>query len=1240
VDNAAASINVDDRTDPLERNSISKEEAAMHLRVLQKAAAATIALLCLQGMVFAQAFGSITGSVHDERGDVVPGARVTITNTGTNATRSVAASKDGVFQFKQVPPGTYDVRAEASGFKTIVQTGVAVQVATPLSLDLEFTVGAVSETVEVVSGGETINREDATIGNTFSETQIRQLPIEGRNVVDLLSLQPGVTKTDPNDGHDDQRTGAVNGARGDQSNVTLDGVDVNDQQEGLAFTSVVPVTLDSVQEFRVTTANANADSGRGSGAQVALVTKSGTNDFHGSVYEFHRNTVTTANTYFNNLSGVERPKLLRNVFGFSFGGPFIKDKFFFFVNYEGRRDAREDSVLRIVPTDTLRAGIVRYQNTNGGVTTLTPDDLQAIDAAGIGVSPVALSILQSYPHANDVTAGDGLNTAGFRFKAPVAVKNNTYIARADYHINDNNLVFWRGNLADNLADDVPQFPGDPPRFTTIDNSRGYAVGLTSLLSSNWTNVFRYGLSRQGNENAGALSSALLGFRGIDYLGGDDTTYSSARIIPTHNITDDATWVRGNHTVGFGTNLRFIRFHTTSYEHSFPLARANSSWLDATGEELTPDDLDPNFEVAYIDATIAALGLLDYALVTYNYDREGNALPIGAPVKRDFAANEYEFYVQDTWKIRPNLTLTGGLRYSLFSPPWETNGLQVAPTIPLGEWYQLRIDNAAQGIPSNAAPNITFDLAGPANDRPGYYDWDKNNFAPRVSVAWAPAYENGFWAKVFGGPDKSSVRAGFGVFYEHIGAGLANRFDRDGSVGLSTALENPAGGYDVASSPRYTSTRGLPPLPAAPPGGFPASLEPGTQAITFGLDSNIITPIDYTFDVSFSRDIGWDVVLETAYVGRFARHRLAQSDLAQPLNFRDPVSGQDWYTVAGIFADWIAQGRSKEDVPKIPYIENLYPDLAANGLTSTQRAYRLAKFLAPDWTFVQYYLDQYFPPKSGPYIYFDDQYTALGAWRSDEDTNYNALQLMLRKRFSHGLTFDVNYTYSKSIDLTSETERTEQYGSDFNTTGFIINGFDHNQNRAVSDFDTTHQINANWLWEIPVGHDRQFLNDSPGWVDQVVGGWQLTGIVRATSGFPVSVQNGRIWPTNWNISGWATPTGNIRGNTTQLPDGPNLFDNPNLAIQSFQNSRAGQSGGRNVLRGDGFFTLDFGLGKTFRLPWEGHKLQFRWEVFNATNTARFDVSTISLDITNSGTFGRYQDTLSPPRVMQFGLRYEF
>jgi hypothetical protein len=1236
----------------------------MTLRRTQRLAGIVLLAVLAQTSVWAQSFGSVNGTVTDPKGDAIGEATITLTNTGTNATRTASASEDGGFQLNQVPPGTYDVRAEAPGFKTLLQNGVEIQVNTPLTLDFVFEVGQVTETVTVTAGEEAINQTDATIGNTFGQTQIRQLPIEGRNVVDLLSLQPGVVKTDIDqesaEGYDDHRSGAVNGARSDQSNITLDGVDANDQLQGTAFLSVVPVTLDSVQEFRVVTSNANASQGRSSGAQVSLVTKSGTNEWHGSAYEFHRNTIFTANNFFNNAAGryvaddpdvlsgkasageerIPRQKLIRNVFGFSLGGPIVKDKFFFFVNFEGRRDAAEESAVRIVPTASLRQGIVSYLNTSGGVSSLTPAELTEIDPLGIGPNPLVLAYFNTLPLPNDTSDGDGLNTSAYRFKAPIKRDFKTYIARADYNINSNHLLFWRGNLADNFRDSVPQYPGGVPLYTYLDNSRGMAIGYTALLSNTVTNVFRYGFTRQGLESIAGANGPKIEFRNFEVLSTDN--YTSSRNVPVHNFTNDTSWVKGNHTLDFGANLRFIRINSNSFQNSFPYSYTNTFWLAGAGLNLTPDDLDSSFSSDYRHAAVGTLGILSYVLVTYNVDREGNIIPIGEPIKRSFGANEYEAYVQDTWKLRPNLTITGGLRYSLFSPPWETNGLQVAPTIPLAQWFEARVNAAAQGIPANqSGPDIFFDLAGPANGKKGFYDWDKNNFAPRISVAWSPGATSGWLAKLTGGPGRSSIRGGFGMFYEHIGAGLASSFDQEGAVGLSTGTTNPINGYTAETAPRFTGFGNFPAFPPPPPSGFPTGLSPGAFDIAFGLDDSIITPTNYSVDLSFARELGGGIAIEAAYIGRFSRNRLAQSDLAAPVNLVDTESGMDWFTAANILQDYIDMGVPKGQAAPIPFFENLFPGIGdAKGISSTEQAYRVSRRYAPDWATVQWILDVFNPSKFGPYAMFDNQYSAMGAWRSNEDSNYNAGQLMVRKRFAQGLQFDFSYTFSKSMDLTSETERTEGYGSDFNTTGFILNAFNPNQNRAVSDFDVTHSMNANWLWQVPVGHDRAFLNDAPGWVDALVGGWQMTGIVRATSGFPIGPANGGFWPTNWNLSGYGTALGEVRGETTRLGDGPNLFRDPELAFASFGFTRPGQTGSRNILRGDGYFTLDAGLGKEFRMPWEGHRLQFRWEVFNVTNTAKFDVATMSLSLSESSTFGRYQTTLNQPRIMQFGLRYEF
>ncbi|HXF39217.1 MAG TPA: carboxypeptidase regulatory-like domain-containing protein, partial [Blastocatellia bacterium] len=349
----------------------------------QKVVLAMIMALLCSTIVKAQDTTSLSGTVTDPQGKVLSGATVTITNSATGASRETKTGDDGSFTFSQIPPATYSIRVEATGFKINVQESVQMLVATPKTINMQLEVGNVNETVTVTGGEVHLNTSDATIGNTFSQTQIRQLPLEGRNVAGLLSLQPGVTfigNVSQDGGTTDYRNGTVNGGKSDQANVTLDGVDVNDQQTGQAFNSVLRVTLDSVQEFRVVTTNPNADQGRSSGAQISLVTKSGSNSWHGSAYEYHRNTIFSANDWFNNAAGsftpndfavlagtatagaerVPRPKLIRNVFGASFGGPVIKDRMFFFLNYEGRRDAREESVVRVVPGLDLRKGTFTF----------------------------------------------------------------------------------------------------------------------------------------------------------------------------------------------------------------------------------------------------------------------------------------------------------------------------------------------------------------------------------------------------------------------------------------------------------------------------------------------------------------------------------------------------------------------------------------------------------------------------------------------------------------------------------------------------------------------------------------------------------------------------------------------------------------------------------------------------------------------------------------------------------------
>lgn len=1246
------------------------------------AVACILLLVATPGIGLAQSGTSISGVLSDPQGARVPGATITLLNKSTGASRTAISDETGAYAFPQLSPGKYSIKAELQGFKTVVADDVEAPIGVTTRADLKFTeVGGITETVTVRGTTANVNTTDATVGNTFSENQIRQLPMEGRNVVGLLSLQPGVTYIGDTE---NARNGSVNGGKSDQANVALDGVDVNDQQRGLAFTSVLRVTLDSIQEFRVTTTNALADQGRSSGAQVSLVTKSGTNNWHGSAYEYHRNTVTTANEFFNNSSGVKRPALLRNVFGASAGGPFVKDRFFIFANYEGRRDARADSAVRTIPGADMRNGILRYVRTGGQQVVLQPDDIRRLDPGGIGPSAAALAVFKTFPLPNDNTVGDGINTFGYRFTSPIHLKYDTYIARLDYNLtaDTKHALFWRGNLQNDRRTGLQQFPDTQSNETNLENSKGFALGYTYLIKPSLTNSFRWGFTRQGVETSGAAPGIpIISFRTLSDRFG--TTRSSGRILPVQNFVDDVIWVRGTHTIGLGANLRFIRNDRFNFANSFHSASTNASWLVGTGADLRPADIISG-GVAFSDAMMATLGIISQVNARYNYEKTGNAQPAGSPVLRRYGADEYEGYIQDSWRARSNLTLTFGVRYLLGSPPYETNGTQVAPTPSLGEWFNLRGTNMLNGIPSNAAPVVKVDLAGPKNGKPGFYDWDKNNFGPRFAFAWSPGFTDGWMRSLLGGPGKSAIRGGFSLTYSHIGSSLAISFDQGGSFGLSTGLTNPSSTQTSATAPRFTGQGQLPAalLPPAPPGGFPqippVAGQPGTFAITQSIDNTIRTPYTMQMNFSIQRELGAGFSFEAAFVGALGRSLLVNSDLAMPLDLKDLASGDTYFSAATKLVQGARNGATFDTIQRIPYWENLFPDIAANQaaalavlngrfragqpllaagtpISATQFMYRVFNnYAGPDYTTGLQEIDVICRPlsvggrapcsKFGAYSLFNDQYSALSGWRSIMNSNFHSLQVLLRKRFSKGMQFDFNYTFSKSFDLASSVER------DGSFSGFLVNSWSPGQRRAVSDFDLHHSVNLNYVAELPFGRGKAFAGNVASWADQIIGGWQFSGIYRQTSGLAVGVGNGRFWPTNWNITGFATRTGNIPLTATTKnaapalgtgTAGPNIFPNPATALTAYRNTDPGETGTRNDLRGDGYFGIDMGLAKSFRLPWENHRIQFRWEVFNLTNTVRFDVYSLTLDLgSGRANFGKYSNTLTNPRVMQFALRYEF
>jgi hypothetical protein len=1272
---------------------------------------------------------SLRGTVVDPSGAAITGASIVIANTGSKTQRETKSGEQGEYQFLLLPPGTYVVSVAAAGFQRYQQTGLELLVNTPATVNVQLRIGESSELVNVTTEAPALNMVDASLGSSFGETQVKQIPLEGRNVPDLLSLQAGVAYTGNRpdiDKDQDTRNGSVNGARSDQSNITLDGVDVNDQSSGYAFTSVLPVTLDSVEEFRVTTTNYNADQGQGSGAQVALVTKSGTNAYHGSLYEYNRNTLTSSNDYFikqaelNSGEANQPLKLIRNNFGGSLGGPVRKDRLFFFVNYEGTRQREDQSVVRTIPTATLCQGIIQYQDASGGVTTLSPTDIKNLDPLHFGINPAVLDLTNHTGyfdktfcngkyHTNDSSVGDSYNYSGFRFRAPVSLDNNAVIARIDYHLTSNgkHTLFWRGALQNLSNPQAPFLPGTAPEYTEEDHSKGFVVGYTAILRPVLANSFHWGFTRQSTGFVGDSIQPWNTFLGLD----QGITYSRNFQMPVHNLTDDLSWTKGSHTLQFGGNIGIARDPRVSYLHSFSQGVGTTSWMSPTGFSNTytapsagspgnsGSSLDPHYggfaepqsSTAYDYPMLSLLGMVSQMIGNYNYDRNGNLVNAGIPVKRDYGLNWYELYAQDAWRIKPNLTLTYGLRWSLLPPPWEVNGLQASPSVNLGQRFNENVANMKKGIGFDAIPPVSFILGGPANNGPGFYPFEKTDFAPRVSIAYSPRPSSGLLKAIFGDGEKTVIRAGFGKVYDRAGMQLINTFDENAPAGLSATVQNPCcipGVDDAANVPRITNINLLPTtnsngvvfLEPAPAGAFPQTPASAGQAITWGIDQSLKTPHAYTVDFSIGRELPGRFSLQLAYVGRFAGKLLTQRDLMQPLDLVDPKTGIDYYKAATRLSQLGRQGVGFNQIsdatvgPTAAFWHDMLPPLAPGALYQTagfgttanlmQAVYALYNgtstypgnevvglgnidlyYALFDTVGNTYFFNSNLPnvaPQPGDVL--NNQFTSMYAWSSIGNSNYNALQASLRKQISRGVQFDFNYTFSKSIDITSAATRVNYNGGILGSQ--IVNAFSPNQARAVSDFDARHQINANWIAELPFGRGRSFGRNSGGFLDAFIGGWQLSGLARWTSGYPFSVANGQAWATDWNYSGLATMTARPQAGAFKRPDGSvSLFANPAAAKNDFSLTFPGQSGTRNALRGDGFAGLDMSLSKRWRMPKEGHSLQFRWEVFNVPNLTRFNAQSVASSPSPSmqqvpSAFGDYTSLLTQPRVMQFALRYEF
>lgn len=1291
------------------------------MKISSRVLCTAAAVLLFSALSWGQAgTSSLRGTVSDAQGSAIPGATVTLSNTSTGFFRSTKTDLHGLYQFLQVPPSTYTVTIAKAGFASVKQDGVQLVVDVPRTSNFTLEVAAVATTVEVNASALQVNTQNATLGNAFNASEIAALPFEGRDPTQILSLQAGVTYVGTNvDQNQDSRGGSVNGARSDQTDITLDGVDNSDQVQGYAFQGALRSTLDSLQEFRVVTSNASADMGRSSGAHVSLVTKSGSNSFHGSAYEYNRTDVGEANDWFNRQaeeqSGLPNApgQLIRNTFGATLGGPIRKDRAFFFLAYEGQSTRESKQVTRVVPSNNFRSGILSYQCSDdpscpsGGIETLTPADVAQMDPncssngtcpSGPGADPAVLSLFQQYPAPNAV-GGDGLNLVGYSFSASTPGRLNTYVAKFDFNLTPRQHIFVRGGLnGDHTSLAGPQFPGQPQSTVDVNTSKGLIVGYTATLTPRLINDFHYGYIREGLAIQGLQTKPYVALSGIDSLYA--FTPTDLQNVPASNFVDDISWMKGNHLLQFGGDFHFITNNSSSNDNSFDQVNTYYLWARPPGLAGSGASLDPaafgfpavnvNAHETYDQAATALTGLLLQSYSNFNFDKQGNALANGAPAVRHFRSFELEWYGQDSWHVRPNFVLTYGLRYSLLQPPYETTGLQAAPTTSLNDFFNKRA--AAMALGETYDPLITIDLSGQANGRKPYWNWDYRNAAPRISAVWSPNPEGGILKRLTGGAGKTSIRFGYGIYYDHFGQEIVDTFDQHGTFGLTTSIGNQVGQFGVDDAPRFTGLYNIPPslIATAPSGAFPKTPFANTSpAIYWGLDDKLKTPYSHAFDFSIQRELPHGFLFETAYVGRLGKRLLQEEDLAMPLDIRDPKSSTDYFSAATQLTKAAENGVLLQNLAPIPFFEDVFPGAAgtvpdvADGVscapgasafsgstTATQAMYdafscslhneTFALFMADSPAFASGSLPSGVSLGPGgcypscatingqitPNAFFQQQFSSLYAWRSIGNSDYNALQVVLRHSQTHGLQWDFNYTYSRSLDAGSNAERVSQFTAYYQFDQ-IINSWAPNQLRAPSDFDTTHQISTDWVYELPFGRGRRFGSDSKGLLNAIVSGWTWTGVGRWTTGFPTTISTSCCFPTNWELNSSGVLIGPTpkTGQFIDQNGNPNLFQDPAAAGAAFRYSYPGESGMRNELRGPGYFGIDSGLDKSWDIT-ESQKLRFSWEVFNVTNSVRFDAASLPtssngrLDAAGTPVFGVFTSTLTKPRIMQFALRYSF
>jgi hypothetical protein len=1225
-------------------------------------------VVLLSAQMKAQDVASITGVVTDQTGAVIPGVNITLVNTLTNTSYQAETNAVGSYTIPNVLPGPgYKITFAHGGFNSDVITDLYLNVANTRTQNARMTVGGASQTVQVsVAATETtLDTTDATVGNNFEVGLINEVPVYNRNTPAILfSLQPGVTTSL-----------SVTGARVDQSTVTLDGLDVNDIASGATFAIVARAPVDSVQEYRGTVAGNLAGNGTGGGGQFQLVTKSGTNSFHGNLNEYHRDTSTVANTWFNKNSHIARAPLIQNQFGGNIGGPIKRNKLFFFFDDNNSRIVSSSQQNRTVPLDSLRNGSVSYirnvdsvsgatcaassrQNTTPtciGSMTSAQAVAAGLDPKNVGYSTVLLAFINTrYPHANDLTAGDGINTGYYRFNAPSPDDETDYVGRVDYTMRDSMKIFGRFNMTRrNATQAAVQFLGDPVTSPYVDRSYAYVVGHTWAIGAHKVNEFVYGDTISKYDFANTYDPAGTT---VFTFGGGTTALMTApytspssqkRRVPIPMLRDDFNWQIKNHNLQFGGTFKFIKTNSNLVnDFNFTSVGLGGKTMNLSSA-LRPSNIRTAGTTAastYDNAYTFALGRVGAITSNYNYDNKGHVLDQGSGETRRYRYYETELYFGDTWKLNSQLTLSYGARYQLYTVPYEANGNESVQNQTFDEYFADRMKQSAAGVSGDSSlPFLTYTLGGKANNGPNLYKPSYKDFGPRFAFAYTPSFDH-----------KLVINGGAGIQYDRTVINAVN-FIQDQS---SYLFQNSAArSYGVTSpvtsllnDPRLGASLSIPAPPTAPAIGIPyiPFVSGGTphgladNEFDSVVDPNLKDPYSIMLNAGIQRELPQNFIVKVNYVGRLGRRLLAQADASQLVDFPDATSGQMMSTAFGNMTTAVRNGATYSTITAQPWMEHVvYPGIGVmNGYTSNTAM--ITDYLSSLISYGDFADSMQWLAANGlidSNVAMASQFAGNTFITNKGSSNYHGLLATVTKNMSHGLQFDFNYTWSHSIDNVSAVANFIASGNGY---GFLCDARNNRTCRASSDFDQRHVISSEARYDLPVGKNRAFMSDAPRWLDEIIGGWGIAAITTWRSGLAYTVY------TDAYVAGYANnaPATFIGSNRSVIAAHPHrtttgavtMYTDPTAALNSFAGPVGFNIGNRNFLRGPTAFSLDSGLAKTFPLWKDKVNLKFRADTYNTLNHPVF--STPSANSITLANFGQVTTTASSARVAQFSLRLEF